>query len=415
MKYMSTIDESTQPEELADSNESAKAGSVDVFDLAILFAGRRRLIAVTTAVFLALGIALCVVIRPTFTASAIILPPQQQQSSLNSMMGQLGSLSALGGASQLGLKSPAEMYIGFLKSRTIADEIIQRFQLKTVYRQKLMNDLRKTLAAHTEFESGKDGLIHIAFKDHDPNRASEIVNAYIDQLYKMNSTVAVTEAAQRRVFFDQQVTSERDALSIAEDDLRTLQQRTGLIQLSGQAQEVIRSVAELRAEIASKEVEVQSLRSFATEQNPDVARAEQELGAMRAQLKKLESDQRQSTPGDITVPAGRVAEDSLQYARKLREVKYHDTLLELLLRQREAARIDEAKSAPIVQVIDRAVPPDRKSGPSRLLLILVCGLIGFSLAIVWSLLSHAWLRIKQSPASAAKLAQLRRSLSSHSL
>jgi tyrosine-protein kinase Etk/Wzc len=415
MMQTTTAEDRTEPMLFETPAEGGEASRVGLFDLAILLASRRRLIVMFTAAFLLLGLLLSFVIRPTFTASAIILPPQQQQSSVSAMMGQLGSLASLSGASQLGIKSPAEMYIGFLKSRTIADAIIQQFQLKNVYKQTLMNDLRKTLAARTEFESGKDGMIHISVRDHDPNRASEIANAYIAQLYQMNSNVAVTEAAQRRVFFDQQVDTEKAALSTAEDDLRLVQQKTGLIQLSGQAQEVIRSVAQLRAELASKEVELQSLRSFATDQNPDVSREQQEIGAVRAQLNKMESDQQHSVPGDITVSAGRVAEDSLLYARKLREVKYHDALLELLLRQREAARIDEAKSAPVVQVIDHAVPPDRKSGPSRLLLILACGFAGFALAIVWSLASHAWVTFTQVPESAAKVKRLRHAAGLRSL
>ena len=302
------------------------------------------------------------------------------------------------------------MYVGFLKSRTIGEEIVQNYHLADVYKSSTKFELLKTLASHTEIDTGKDGLIHISVSDHDSQRASELANAYVDGLYKMNSNVAVTEAAQRRVFFDRQLAEEKAALTKAEDDLRATQQKTGIIQLSGQAEVVIRSIAQMRAEISSRQVELQSLRTYATDQNPDVARLQQEIATMQAQLAKLENDeQRQAAPGDITVPAGRVPEESLEYARKLREVKYHDTLYELLARQREAARIDEAKSAPIVQVIDRAIPPDKKSGPHRLLLCLGMAFVGFVVACAWILVDAGLMRLRRNPESAEKLDRLRQS------
>jgi len=280
--------------------------------------------------------------------------------------------------------------------------------LETVYKSRKMQDTRAVLKKNTDIEVGKDGLIHISVTDYDPNRASDLANAYVSELYGMNSSLAITEAAQRRVFFDQQLDGERKALAAAEEDLRTTQQRTGLIQLSGQAEMIIRTIAQLRAEIASREVELQATRTFATEQNPDVARQQEEISTMRAQLARLENDQApRVAPGNISVPAGLVPEDSLEYARKLREVRYHETLFDLLSRQYEAAKIDEAKSAPIIQVIDHAIPLDRKSGPHRTLITLAFGFVGFCLSVLWIFCKEALRRMGEVPASADKLNQLR--------
>jgi tyrosine-protein kinase Etk/Wzc len=247
--------------------------------------------------------------------------------------------------------------------------------------------------------------------DHDPNRASELANAYVTELYAMNADLAITEAAQRRVFFDQQLNGEKKALAAAEDDLRATEQRTGLIQLSGQAETVIRSIADLRAEIANREVELQATRTFATEQNPDVTRQQEEISTMRNQLTKLENDQaRQVEPGNISLPAGLMAQEGLEYTRKLREVRYHETLVDLLTKQFEAARIDEAKSAPIIQVIDHAVPPDRKAGPHGTMITLIFGLVGFSLSALWVFGSEAIARMEESAASAVKIAKIRSTL-----
>jgi tyrosine-protein kinase Etk/Wzc len=380
---------------------------IDVLDIVLMLLRKRRMIGIVTLIALFVGVILSIVLKPSFTANAVILPPQQQSSSA-ALLGQLGSLASLGGgAGSLGLKSPADMYVGILQSRTIADNIISRFQLQTLYKCKKLEDTRVALKKHTEIEAAKDGLIRISVTDHDPNRASDIANAYVTELYGMNSNLAITEAAQRRVFFDQQLDGEKRALAAAEDDLRTTQQRTGLIQISGQAQMIIQSIGQLRAEIASREVELQSVRTFATDQNPEVTRLNEEISTMRQQLAKLENDQqRQAQPGNIAVPAGRVAEDSLEYTRKFREVKYHEALFELLSRQYEAARIDEAKSAPIIQVVDHAVPPDKKSGPHGMLITLGLGFSAFLLSCIGAYIQAGIENIRANPTKRAQWAAL---------
>lgn len=380
---------------------------IDVLDILLVLATKSRMISFSTLAGLLVGLTLCFVLKPSFTAIAVIMPPQQQTSAA-SLMNQLGSLGL--GASTLGLKSPADMYIGMLQSRTIADEIIAKFHLLTLYHQKKMQDTRIALKAHTEIDSEKDGLIHISVTDLDPARASDLANAYVDALYEMNSNLAITEAAQRRVFFDQQLEGERKALAAAEESMRATQQKTGLIQLNGQAEVIIESIAQLRANIASTEVELQSERTFATEQNPDVERLQERIDTMQSQLAKLENDQRQLQPGNIAVPAGRVPEDMLEYERKLRDVKYHETLFDLLSRQYEAARIDEAKSAPIIQVVDRAIPPDKKSGPHRSLIFLGFGLAGFLISSAVAFVQFECRRYRSIPRYASRLDELRRQL-----
>jgi tyrosine-protein kinase Etk/Wzc len=384
--------------------------TLDFLDILLVLTHRRRMIAAVTMSAFCAGVLLSFLLKPKFTAKAIILPPQQQTSS-SALLSQLGSLSSMGGAAALGLKTPADLYIGILQSRTIADAIITRFHLRDVYQRKRLEDTRLDLKARTDIESGKDGLIQISVTDLEPKRASDLANAYVEELYEMNSNLAISEAAQRRVFFDQQLDEERKALAAAEEDLRTTQQRTGLIQLSGQAQMIIQTISRLRADIASSEVKMQSLKSFATDENPDVTRLQGEISTMRQQLAKLENDQQhQVHPGDIAMPAGRVAEDTLEYTRKYREMKYHETLFDLLSRQYEAARIDEAKSAPIIQVVDHAIPPDTKSSPKRSLIIIGFVVFGFASASVVAFAGHAIRRVQRIPKQAAKLNGLRSQL-----
>jgi tyrosine-protein kinase Etk/Wzc len=247
-------------------------------------------------------------------------------------------------------------------------------------------------------------------EDHDPHRASDLANALVDGLYHLTSSLAITEASQRRLFFTKQLEEEKAALTAAEEDLRKTQEKTGLIQLSGQAEEIISNVANLRAQIVSREVEMQAMRTYATDQNPDVTRLQQEIDALQRQLTIMENNQRRMQPGDIQVPTGQVPEAGLEYARKMREVTYHTTLFSLLSKEYEGARIDEAKSAPLIQVVDHAIPPDKNSGPQRALLTSVAGFLGFVCACFWAFVRHTLTRIAQIPANARKLEQLRSAL-----
>ncbi len=387
--------------------------SIDVLDILVVLAQGWRRIALLSCIGLILGVILSLVLRPTYKGSALILPPQQEHSISSALAGQLGALASLGGGGGGGLlKNPADMYVGILESRTIADELIAKFHLQALYKEKTMAATRDDLKRHTTFEAGKDGLIHIAVEDHDPQRASDLTNGYLDALYRMNSTLAITEAAQRRVFFDEQLAEEKSALLKAEDALKQTEEKTGLIQLNGQAQAIISSIAQARAQISSLEVELQATRTFATDQNPDAVRIQQEIATRQRELAQLESSQAKLAPGDIALPAGRVPQAGLEFASKVRDLKYHETLYDLLSRQYEAARIDEAKSAPILQVVDRAVPPDKKSGPHRLLILAGLTFLGFVMGCLCAFLRQAMLRMQSEPETAMKLAQMRSALRS---
>lgn len=321
-------------------------------------------------------------------------------------MGQLSSLAGLGGAGNL-LKSPADTYVGMLQSRTIADQIIGKFNLQSVWKLDNLEDARRALKTHVQVESAKDGLIVITAEDSDPKLASGFANAFVDELYNMNASLAVTEAGQRRKFFDQQLLDEREALMHAENDLKAIQEKTGIIALPGQSEMAIRSIAQIGAEIKSREVELQVMQTYATDENPDVVRLRREIDILNKQLADRQNDRQHMSAGDTDIPAGRVPAEGLEYVRKLRELKYHEALFELLSRQFAAARIDEAKSAPVIQVVDHAVPPDRKSGPPRMLLTIGFGIFGFCIGCLWAFFRQHLERLKASPESATKLDELR--------
>jgi tyrosine-protein kinase Etk/Wzc len=346
---------------------------VSLLDLLHLLARRKRLIAGVVAAAMGLTAAAVFLIPPSYTAEAVILPPQPEQSSQLMLMGSLGGLGSLAGAGAASglLRNPVELYIGVLKSRTVADSLVARFRLQQVYGRKSPTDARNALARHTEIATGRDSLIRIQVDDHDPARAAELANAYVDELHGQNSRLALTSASQRRLFFEQQLAQEKNALADAEVVLKKTEQGSGLLFPQGQSEALIRSIAQLRAEIAGREVQIASMRGYAAADNPQLQMLQRELAALHGELYKIE----QGAPGGLAVPAQKLPEVGLEYVRRLREVKYHEALFEILAKQYEAARIDEARQAPVVQVIDYAVTPDRKSWPPRTLFVLGAGVL----------------------------------------
>ena len=389
-------------------------GECNLVDLLIVLSRRQRVILRTTLAAAVLAAAVAFVLPNRYTAITNLLPPQQSQSLAASMIGQLGALGPMAAMAQkdLGLKNPNDLYVGMLRSRTVEDALIRRFDLLRVYRDKKMSDARRDLEGSSSIVVGKEGFVTISVEDKDRRRAAQIANAYVDELRRLTQDLSVTEAGQRRIFFERQLELAKNNLANAEQALKQTEQATGLIQLDGQAKAIIESVVKLRALMAAKEVELHAMRLFSTEQNPDVLLGEQQLSGLQAQLARLEKQR--GGPGDIAgnvfgnvqVPVGNVPEAGLQYVRKLRDVKYAETIFELLAKQYEAARLDEAKTAAVIQVVDPAIEPDRRSSPQPTLIVVIATLMGFFGSAFYVLLAEALRRLRLNPDAAARLTTL---------
>jgi capsule polysaccharide export protein KpsE/RkpR len=206
-----------------------------------------------------------------------------------------------------------------------------------------------------------------------------MANAFVEELKSLAGGLAISEAGQRRLFFEEQLGQTKVSLARAEEEIKAFQQRTGMFQVDAQARAIIEGIARLRAGIAVKEVEAKVLRSFATAQNPDMQRLEEEIRALRSELEKLETSK--GSGFDPLMPSGRVPEMGTEYLRRLRQLKYNETLYELLSKQYELAKLDEAKDAAVIQVIDRAVTPERKSWPPRAWIVLLAAVTSLSLSV----------------------------------
>jgi tyrosine-protein kinase Etk/Wzc len=385
---------------------------VSLLDLLIVLGQRKVFLIRSTLVVAVLAVIFCLVFPNRYTATASILPPQQNSSlgaTLLSQVGSLGSLGALaGGSLGLGsLKNPNDLAIALLKSRSVEEAMVQRFDLKKLYREKRMSDARKALEEHSDIESNvKDGLIRISVTDRDPRRAAEMTNAYVDEYKKFSANLAVTEASQRRLFFEQQLEQAKNKLGVAEEAMKTTEQTTGMIQLDSQAKALIESVATLRAQVAAKEVQIRGMSLFATADNPDLLVAKEQLVELQRQLKQLGGSQA-GVDSDLIVPRGKLPQAGMDYIRKLRDVRYNELIFELLAKQFEIAKLDEAREGAVTQVVDSAVPPDRKSFPRLSIIGPAVTLSWLMLAILWVYFRHGMERAQDRPHDRERLQVLK--------
>jgi uncharacterized protein involved in exopolysaccharide biosynthesis len=389
---------------------SETESEVSVLGILALLAGHKRLIlfAVVGAALLSTVVAFLLPVR--YEANIVMMPPQQN-SSIGSTLGQLGSAGSLGSLAPLaslasgglGIKNPTDMYVSLLTSRTVEDALIQRFGLMAEYREKRLSDARRELENRTIAVAGaKDGLIRISVEDRDPRRAAELANGYVEEFRKLSASLAITEAARRRLFFEQQLQEAKDNLSVAEEAMRATQQSTGVLQIDSQARSLIESAAILRGQVVAKQVQIQSMRSFAAEDNPRLVLAKQELAALQAQLDRL-AGSKPDAGSDIILSKGRVTGSGVEYMRRFRDLKYHETVFELLAKQFEIAKLDEAREGSIIQVVDTAVAPDKRSSPHRILIVVSVTILAFFLAAFCVVLRESMARAFELPENRERL------------
>jgi tyrosine-protein kinase Etk/Wzc len=385
---------------------------VSLLDFLVFLVARKRFIMrfVLGAAMLAIVVSFLLPVR--YEAKVVLLPPAQDSSVGSALFGQMGGMGSLGALASLAsgniLKNPADMYVSLLTSRTVEDATIQRFGLMAEYDTELMSSTRKVFERRTTVTAGsKDGLIRITLEDGDPKRAAELANGYVDEFRKLSASLAITEAARRRLFFEGQLQQAKDNLTVAEEAMRKTQQSTGVLEIDSQARSLIESAAILRAQVVAKQVQIQSMRSFAAEDNPDLILAKKELTALQDQLDQLAGSQHDAG-SDINLSKGRVTGAGLEYLRRYRDLKYNETVFELLAKEFEVAKLDEAREGSIIQVVDAAVTPDKKSFPPRTLIVIGMTIFGFFVAAFWVFLQDVSARAFEQPENRQRLEAIKR-------
>jgi len=385
-------------------NDSAEPADdeVSLLDLLIVLAKHKRLVLGLPAAAAVVSAAISLLLPNIYTGTTKVLPPQQTQST-SAVLAQLGSLAGLaGGAVAAGLKNPNDLYVGMLKSRTVADNLIQRFDLNKLYDKKYPSETRKQLEKETTIVAGKDGIITIEVEDRDPKRAADLANAYVDELFKLTTVLAVTEASQRRLFFERQLDLARVNLVKAETEARKALEQGGLAAVDVQGRSAVETAARLRAQISVKEVQIGAMRTFASEGNPELKLAQQEIEVMKRELAKSEG----TTPNKTARSAAR-ENSGIDNLGLLRDVKYYETMYGLLAQQYESAKIDEAKDSAIIQVMDKAIEPDRRSKPKRTLIVVLSALVAGLLSVLLAFVLEAMANAKSDPEQSQRLTRLK--------
>jgi tyrosine-protein kinase Etk/Wzc len=339
----------------------------------------------------ALGISFA--ITPTFTAKTQFLPPQQQQSSAASLLTSFGALGGLAGG-VTGIKSPADQYIAFLKSVSLQDALIERFKLVEKYEAKLKSDARMALTSSVRIASGRDGLISVEVDDKDPKFAADLANAHVEELRNQLGRLAVTEAQQRRMFFEKQLQLTKENLAKADLALKSSGINSSVLKSSPAS--AVEAVARLKAGISVQEVKLGSMRNYLTDNAPEFKQALNELASLRTQLAKAEKKE----------PA---SDDASDYVASYREFKYHETMFELFAKQFELAKVDESREGAVIQVLDTAQPPERKAKPKKALIAIIATLAsGFTL-LLFVFVRNAFKNAAQDEGTKHKIAKLQKS------
>ena len=323
-------------------------------------------------------------IHDSYKATTIVMPPSQTSSTLSMLSAATANSSLPAGAlAAFGMKTPTDLYVALMSTPAVEDAVIRHFDLQRLYKAKHLSEARKRFESKVQVKAEqKSGLISIAVTDLDPNRAAQIANGIVESFDDLSAHLAITDAARRRLFFEKQVAETKHDVTTAEENLSGTMKRTGIIEPQGDARAMIAYEAELHAQITAKKVELQSMKVYLSDENPQVQTAIRSLQSLETQADGLN---RKSQGGDITTSKDVATDASLAYLRDLRELRYNESLLELLLKNLEIAKLDEAREGNLVQVVSAATPPDMKYGPHRSI-FLACGFVlGLLFSSAWTL------------------------------
>ncbi len=382
--------------------------SLDLHAVAIAILRSKRLI-LLTAFACAIVAFLYVKRQPvTYQAQVELLPPQTARSTgaaalTGTGIGAENSLNVLGAAVQA--KSQVDSFTIILQAWPIQDGMVKKFDLVHAYGAPNATVARYILAGRTTISGTREGFIKIALLDTDKQRSALLANGYVDQAREFLRGLALSEASQRRAFYEGQLASTKEALVKAEEAFRHLQQTSGAVSIDSQATALLGAATSLRSQITAKEVEIEGLRGYSTASNPQVQIAESELAALRGQLAQLESHGQGGYTGRAlsSVPGA-----ELEYVRATRELKYQESLYDLMVKQYEGSKLDEARDAPAIQVVEPALVPDHKFGPHKAKAALTGFGVGFFAALAFTL--YRYWRAKMTPEARGKWAEFRQAL-----
>lgn len=346
---------------------------------------RRTLIfGITSAVFI-LSVIVSLLLPRYYAATASVMPPQQEDigGGLVSSIGG-GGLGMLAGG-LLGSNSQADLWTGILKSSSVNGAVIDRFRLKELYGEDTLDETMKVLAKRVEIDKTKEEIVKVTVEDKDPKLAADMANAFIEELDRVNKSAVMTSGQRMRTFVEKRLIETKTDLSQIEESLKSFQKTNNAVKLDDQSKAIIEAIGSVKGSLMAKEVELDTLKSYAAQTNPMVQLLNSEINGLKEKLRELEQGRTAYGNRDIFIPTDRIPDLTHQYAKLLRDAKVIETLFELLTQQFEMARIQEAKDSPTIQILDSAKPPEIKSRPKRGLIVALSTISGFMVSIFLAL------------------------------
>lgn len=372
------------------------SGEISIIDFALLLAENIKLLILAPLLAGIVTLASTYLIKPTFTATAQIMAPQSQGAA-SALLGSLGGLAAFAGGGLGGIKNQTDQWISLMTSRTVAENLLEKFNLQEAYATKYRFQAWEELAKNTKISAGKDGLIDIEVEDKDPNRAAALTQAYITELERMTKNLALSEASQRRLFFEKQLGEVKTNLIKAEIALKESGVNASILKTSPDA--AVGPLAQLQAQATAAEIQISVLRQSQTNNSPILRGAIGQLESLRSQIRRLE----QNDPAAST-SAG------TEYVSKYREFKYQETLFEMMARQYELARADESRDSSTVQIIDAPQAPEYKTKPKRGFITISGMMAALAISILYLVTKQSIQQYQKIPSQAATWKKLRSTL-----
>jgi len=382
---------------LSVENFKPQEEEIDLWDLFFVLLKRAKIIIGITLFGLLLGFLKAFLTPPIYRAEVTILPPQTPSQKLPFVVPTEIAI-------QLGVPSltPSNVFLGLPTTRVVLDNLIRSFNLLEVYGVKSFEDAREILKKRIKpTMDQKTGLLTISVEDRNPQRAAQMANKCVEEMEKLLENVAVTEASQRRKFLERELEKAKVALIAAEEELRKFMKTTKILEVSKQSEATIGLLAEFQGKIAAKEAELRALKTVLGEGHPRVLQVKNEIQALRAQYDTLEK----KSSGGALIPVEKAAEKGVEYIEKMREFKYREALYEMLLKLFEQAKLEESREI-LIQVIDPAVPPEKKAKPKRFLIISISTFLGLFIGILCAFLLEAFEKARKDPSRAEKMEQI---------
>ena len=353
---------------------------INILDYWRVLVKRRKLIGAIVGAAVVISVIVSLLLPKLYSSTAKIFAPQQEISLGAQILAQQPSGLARLASGVLGGGTPTDLWVGFLESQTLRDAIIERFDLKDLYEVKTMEDARRALNENLSIKKSIAGIVSITVEDRVPERTAEMANAFVEELDRINQEVVMSSGRQMRIFLEERLEKAKGKLTESEENLKNFQEKNKAIKMDDQSTAIIEAAGLMKGQLMAKEVELQTLLSFATSNNPQVEMLRAEIRALQKGLKELEGTG-SDTADNIFIPTAKIPDLGLKYARFLREFKIQETLFELLTQQYEMASIQEAKDSPTVQVLDRALVPVKRSKPQRRLIVVLSVLLSVFLSV----------------------------------